>query len=100
MCIVGNVNYHTTFILYFTDASDILQLQTSTTFSADDNVQSGDVACVTLSIVEDDVLEPIVVFLTLFETSPLVTVPLDSPDFTRVFVIDTTAQGSSIQSCS
>ena len=90
-------SYH---ILYFTDANDILQLQTSATFSADDNVQSGDVACVTLSIVEDDVLEPMGVFLTLFDVNPFVTVPSDSPDFTRVFVIDTTAQGSSTQSCS
>ena len=62
-------------------------------FSASDNVQSGDVACVTLSVVDDDILEPMVEFLVAFEITPLVNEPEDSPDFTRVRVIDTTAQG-------
>lgn len=62
-------------------------------FSASDNVQTGDVACVTLSVVEDDILEPMVEFLVLFQITPRVNVPQDSPDFTRVRVIDTTAQG-------
>ncbi len=62
-------------------------------FSASDNVQSGDVACVTLSIVADDILEPTVEFLVLFDINPLVNEPQDAPDFTRVTVIDTTAQG-------
>ena len=62
-------------------------------FSASDNVQTGDVACVTLSVVEDDILEPMVEFLVLFDIDPLVNEPPDAPDFTRVRVIDTTAQG-------
>ena len=62
-------------------------------FRASDNVQSGDVACVMLSIVDDDILEPMVQFLVLFQISPLVNEPQDAPDFTRVLVIDTTAQG-------
>ena len=62
-------------------------------FSAADNVQSGDVACVTLSVVDDDILEPTVEFLVLFQITPLVNEPQDAPDFTRVRVIDTTAQG-------
>ena len=75
------------------DAEDVVQLQQGAVFNASDNVQSGDVACVTLSVVDDDILEPPVEFLVLFEASPDVTVPVESPDFTRVFVMDTTAQG-------
>lgn len=62
-------------------------------FSASDNIQSGDVACLTLSIVADDTLEPTVQFLVRFQAEPLVTVPTNSPDFTRVFLTDTTSQG-------
>ena len=60
-------------------------------------MQSGDVACVTLSIVDDDTLEPPVEFLVLFEPNPDASTPADSPDFTRVFVLDTTAQGKSFK---
>lgn len=62
-------------------------------FSASDNVQSGDVACVTLSVVDDDILEPTVEFIVGVDVTPLVNEPQDAPDFTRIRVIDTTAQG-------
>ena len=76
------------------DAEDIIQFDQSAVFSASDNVQSGDVACVTLSIVDDDILEPSVAALVLFEINPRVTQPIDSPDVTRVFIVDTTSQGA------
>lgn len=71
-----------------------MQFEQSAVFSAADNIQSGDVACVTLSIVRDDTLEPTVQALVLFQVSPRVTEPQDSPDFTRVFIVDTTSQGT------
>lgn len=80
-------------ICIIVDVDDVIQVDDMAVFRASDNVQSGDVACVTLSIVEDDILEPMVEFLVLFQISPLVNEPQDSPDFTRVLVIDTTAQG-------
>jgi hypothetical protein len=80
-------------LLYHSDVEDIEQFEFVAVFSASDNVQSGDVACVTLSIVADNILEPTVDFLVLFSISPLVNEPQDSPDFTRVRIIDTTAQG-------
>ena len=79
--------------LVILDAEDVVQFDQSAVFSAEDNVQTGDVACVTLSIVEDDILEPTVQLLVLFQISPRVTEPQDSPDFTRVFIVDTTSQG-------
>ena len=81
-------------MLYTLDVEDINQLESMAVFSASDNVQTGDVACVTLSVVDDDILEPMVEFLVLFDITPLVNEPPDAPDFTRVRVIDTTAQGN------
>ena len=78
---------------HHSDVEDIEQLEFMAVFSASDNVQSGDVACVTLSVVADDILEPPVDFLVRFDITPLVNEPQDAPDFTRVRVIDTTAQG-------
>ena len=71
-----------------------MQFEESAVFSPEDNVQSGDVACVTISIVEDDILEPMVQFLVRFQINPRVTQPQDTPDFTRVFIVDTTSQGT------
>ena len=73
-----------------------MPLQTTAVFNASDNVQSGDVACITLSVVADDILEPLVEFLVLFEPNPDALIPVESPDFTRVLVVDTTAQGKSL----
>ena len=83
-----------TFIFLILDEEDILQFDQVAVFSAADNIQSGDVACVTLSVVEDDILEPTVQSLVLFQVTPLVSRPQDSPDFTRVFIVDTTSQGT------
>ena len=83
----------TLYYIHYSDVEDIEQLEFMAVFSASDNVQSGDVACVTLSVVADDILEPPVDFLVLFEITPLVNEPQDSPDFTRIRIIDTTAQG-------
>ena len=79
--------------LVILDAEDVVQFDQSAVFSAEDNVQTGDVACVTLNIVEDDILESTMLLLVLFRISPHVTEPQDSPDFTRVFIVDTTSQG-------
>ena len=75
------------------DAEDIRLINDLAVFSPSDNVQSGDVACVTISILEDNVLEPPAEVLILNEINPLVTEPTDNPLFTRVFIMDSTSQG-------
>ena len=69
-----------------------MQFGQTATFSATDNVQTGDTACVVLSIVEDDILEPTVEFLVSLATTPIATIL--SPLFAEVFVVDATSQGS------
>ena len=82
------------YFFLITEANDIEVIDQTAVFSASDNVQSGDVACMTVSIVADDVLEPMVVFLVRTVVTPRVLRPADSPDFTRLFVVDTTSQGT------